>query len=139
MCVLADQVQVVEITPPALDNIGYKTYIIFAVFNVVAAVLVWCFYPETTGLPLEEIDLLFLADDQDVSRDAKTDDRFYHRFQWRVVPKAWRAVKENRAAQATGRVAGVAGVTDVTDAELGDKALFDRLNEKGVDHMENVS
>jgi hypothetical protein len=35
--------KVVEITPPALENIGHKTYIIFTVFNIVAAFVVYCF------------------------------------------------------------------------------------------------
>jgi len=34
---------------PALRNIGYKTYIIFAVLNIVNAIIVWAFYPETAG------------------------------------------------------------------------------------------
>lgn len=52
---------VVEITPPALQNIGWRTYVIFAVFNAVNAGVVWCFYPETAGGRLEDVDRLFIG------------------------------------------------------------------------------
>ncbi|KAJ8101575.1 general substrate transporter [Lipomyces tetrasporus] len=54
---------VVEITPPAIENIGYQTYIIFTVFNVCAVPIVWFWFKETKGLSLEDVDLLF-ADEQ---------------------------------------------------------------------------
>jgi hypothetical protein len=50
---------VVEITPPAIQNIGWKTYIIFAVFNWVSIVIAWLFFPETAGRTLESVDFLF--------------------------------------------------------------------------------
>ena len=58
--------QIVQITLPALRNIGYKleTYIIFGVFNFVNACIMWAFYPETTGLTLESVDDLFRRDDE---------------------------------------------------------------------------
>ena len=74
---------VVEITPPALRNIGYKTYIIFAVFNIVNAMIVWAFYPETAGSTLESIDFIFTNTDQlDIRKP------FYHQLQWSVVYQA---------------------------------------------------
>ncbi|KAK4570084.1 hypothetical protein LTR86_003054 [Recurvomyces mirabilis] len=50
---------VVEITPPMITNIGYKSYIVFAVINFVTVPVVYFFYPETARLPLEAVDLLF--------------------------------------------------------------------------------
>ncbi|GAB7343816.1 hypothetical protein MBLNU457_1786t2 [Dothideomycetes sp. NU457] len=50
---------VVEITPPMITNIGYKSYIVFAVINFVTIPIVYLFFPETCGLPLEAVDLLF--------------------------------------------------------------------------------
>lgn len=50
---------VVEITPPMITNIHYKTYIVFAIFNFVTVPLVYFCFPETSGLPLEAVDLLF--------------------------------------------------------------------------------
>lgn len=50
---------VVEITPVMITNIGFKTYVVFAIFNAVTVVIVFFVFPETSGLPLEAVDLLF--------------------------------------------------------------------------------
>lgn len=50
---------VVQITPPAIANIGYKTYIIFAILNAAWVPVIYFTYPETKGLELEDVDRLF--------------------------------------------------------------------------------
>ncbi|KAI1437520.1 general substrate transporter [Xylaria sp. CBS 124048] len=50
---------VVIITPIAFNNIGYKTYIIFAVINAFMVPSVYFFYPETAYRSLEEMDTIF--------------------------------------------------------------------------------
>ena len=50
---------VVQFTPPSLQNIGYKTYIIFAVLNACWVPIIYVFFPETKGLELEDVDRLF--------------------------------------------------------------------------------
>ncbi|KAF1844936.1 MFS sugar transporter-like protein [Cucurbitaria berberidis CBS 394.84] len=50
---------VVMITPPAFANIGYKTYIIFAVINAAMVPSVYFFFPETAYRSLEEMDEIF--------------------------------------------------------------------------------
>lgn len=47
------------ITPPAFANIGYQTYIIFAVINAFMVPCVYFFYPETAYRSLEEMDEIF--------------------------------------------------------------------------------
>lgn len=95
-----DVLQVVQITPPALHNIGYKTYIIFAVFNFVNAYIVWAFYPETAGLTLESVDDLFRrAEKPDADGSRKFE------LQWSIVGKA--AATVERAKR--DRIAGVEG------------------------------
>ncbi|PCH39023.1 general substrate transporter [Wolfiporia cocos MD-104 SS10] len=89
---------VVEITPPALQNIGWRTYIIFAVFNVVIACIVWACYPETSGQSLEAIDELFRYHDR-----AAKDASIVARIQWSIVPKADEAVRRVRAQRRTAR------------------------------------
>lgn len=42
-----------------VDNIGWRTFVIFAVLNAVFIPMVYFFYPETKGLELEDIPLLF--------------------------------------------------------------------------------
>ncbi|TFK56247.1 general substrate transporter [Heliocybe sulcata] len=55
MCVFA----VVEMTPPAIANISWRVFIIFAVFNACWVPLVYFFFPETKGLELEDVDHIF--------------------------------------------------------------------------------
>ncbi|RMJ20751.1 sugar transporter [Aspergillus sp. HF37] len=50
---------VVMITPVAFENIGYRTYIIFAVLNAFMFPVVFFFFPETTHRSLEEMDRIF--------------------------------------------------------------------------------
>ena len=52
MCVFA----VVEMTPPAIANIDWRVFIIFAVFNALWVPLVYAFFPETKGLELEDVE-----------------------------------------------------------------------------------
>lgn len=49
---------IVQITPIMIGNISWRSYIIFFVLNVLFAVVVWLFYPETSGRSLEELDSL---------------------------------------------------------------------------------
>ena len=50
---------VVMITPVAFNNIGWRTYLIFAVFNAAGVPIMYFFYPETKDRSLEEVDLIF--------------------------------------------------------------------------------
>ncbi|KAK3301838.1 general substrate transporter [Chaetomium strumarium] len=50
---------VVMITPVAFNNIGYRTYVIFAVINAFMVPCVYLFYPETAYRSLEEMDSIF--------------------------------------------------------------------------------
>lgn len=55
MCVFA----VVQITPIAIDSINWHTFIIFAVMCFLWIPIVYCFFPETNQLQLEDLDHLF--------------------------------------------------------------------------------
>lgn len=67
---------VVEITPPMITNIGYKSYIVFAVINFATVPFVYFSFPETRQMPLEAVDLLF------ADRDGKR-------------PSLWRVVQDS--------------------------------------------
>ncbi|OQE20198.1 hypothetical protein PENFLA_c017G05226 [Penicillium flavigenum] len=55
---------IVQIMPPAISNIGWKTYIIFAVLNTLWVPIIYFFFPETKGLQLEDVDRLFAGGDE---------------------------------------------------------------------------
>ncbi len=53
---------IVQITPIAIQNIGWRTYIIFAVLNATWVPIIFMFFPETKGMQLEDVDRLFAGD-----------------------------------------------------------------------------
>uniref|UniRef100_A0A0D2YEP6 Major facilitator superfamily (MFS) profile domain-containing protein n=1 Tax=Fusarium oxysporum (strain Fo5176) TaxID=660025 RepID=A0A0D2YEP6_FUSOF len=48
-----------QITAPAIENIGWRYFLVFVVCNFTNAVFFWAFMPETKLLPLEEMNALF--------------------------------------------------------------------------------
>ncbi|KAF8507657.1 general substrate transporter [Gautieria morchelliformis] len=55
---------IVQVTPVAIQNLGWKTYIMFAIFNASFIPMVYFFYPETALKPLESIDTIFSSPDK---------------------------------------------------------------------------
>ncbi|KAJ5613291.1 hypothetical protein N7510_006485 [Penicillium lagena] len=49
-------------TPTGIENIGYRFYIIFAVFNIAFIPVVYFLYPETAYRTLEDLDVYFDRD-----------------------------------------------------------------------------
>jgi hypothetical protein len=47
-------------TPTLINNIAWKSYLIFMATYFIFVPTIYLFYPETSKLPLEEIDWLFL-------------------------------------------------------------------------------
>jgi hypothetical protein len=50
---------IVMITPVMINNIGWATYLVFAILNAIFFPIIYFLYPETAGRSLEEIDLIF--------------------------------------------------------------------------------
>jgi hypothetical protein len=50
---------IVMITPVMISNIGWATYLVFAVINACFFPIIYFFYPETKKRSLEEIDIIF--------------------------------------------------------------------------------
>jgi hypothetical protein len=48
-----------QFSPTALSNIGFRYFYVFFVFNLIAAVSYYFFFPETKGRTLEQMDELF--------------------------------------------------------------------------------
>ena len=62
---------IVMITPPAFDNLGYQTYVMFAVFNAAILPCVYFFFPEPKGRSLEELDIIFASAHADRANPVK--------------------------------------------------------------------
>jgi len=50
---------IVQVTPTMIASIGWKTYLVFGVFNASFIPVIYFFYPETAGRSLEELDIVF--------------------------------------------------------------------------------
>ncbi|KAG0175043.1 hypothetical protein DFQ28_002323 [Apophysomyces sp. BC1034] len=61
---------VAEIAPILFQYISFWTYILFAFMNVFFIPMVYFWYPETKGLSLEQIEILFATDD--LKEDARS-------------------------------------------------------------------
>ncbi|CRK48223.1 hypothetical protein BN1723_007908 [Verticillium longisporum] len=48
-----------QVTPHAVENLGWRTFLMFAIFNWALVVFVWFFIKETKGKSLEEMEALF--------------------------------------------------------------------------------
>ncbi|KAJ1538754.1 hypothetical protein HK405_013526, partial [Cladochytrium tenue] len=58
--------------PVMLNAWNWKTFYFFLVVNVVASTIVWVFYPESKGVPLEEMDEIFEGRSKRATRAAGT-------------------------------------------------------------------
>jgi hypothetical protein len=45
--------------PPALAVLTWKTYLIFACFDIIGIIVIWIFVVETKQIPLEDLDAIF--------------------------------------------------------------------------------
>ena len=59
---------IVYVTPQAIQSLGYRLYIIWALLNAVFVPITWLFYPETAGRSLEEMDAVFLNERFGITR-----------------------------------------------------------------------
>lgn len=48
-----------QVTPIAMENIGYRYYYLFAICNFTNAIFFWLLLPETKQVPLEEMNYMF--------------------------------------------------------------------------------
>lgn len=74
------------ITPVGISNIGWKLYLIFAIFNACFVPLTYFFVPETAGFSLEAVDFYFM--DRTTSPVKGAD-------------AMWKAMKEGRDSMAS--------------------------------------
>lgn len=109
-----------EVTPYGIDNIGYKFYIVWAVLNLTNAAIVWLFYPETAGIPLEHIDFIF-AENSDIDHSEEKQP-LYRKLQWSIVAKASSEFKRQKQLRA-GLSSGLEGDGTVVERGITDKKM----------------
>lgn len=85
---------VVEVTPVGINSLGFGFYFIWAALNLVNAVIVFLFFPETANMPLESIDLLFT--ERVTESVAEVKPPFYRKLQWAPVARAAEEVRHLR-------------------------------------------
>lgn len=61
-----------QITPHAVANIGWRTFLMFAIFNFANIVYVWFFVRETNGKSLEEMEVIFGTVEQLPRKDSES-------------------------------------------------------------------
>jgi hypothetical protein len=57
---------IVQITPIMVGNIGWKSYMVFFALNFAHGIIVFLFFPETSGKSLEEMDAMYMGDSDHV-------------------------------------------------------------------------
>lgn len=62
-----------QTAPVAFEQIGYKFYICFFVPGLIAATIIWFYFPDTLGIPLEEIARLFGDHEELYNVEVKTE------------------------------------------------------------------
>jgi len=53
-----------QVAPVAFQEIGWKYYLCFIICGSVAAAIIWFVFPDTWGVPLEEIAAIFGDEDE---------------------------------------------------------------------------
>ncbi|KAK3302824.1 general substrate transporter [Chaetomium strumarium] len=62
-----------QITPHAVNNLGWKTFLMFAIFNWALVAYTWVFIKETKGRSLEEMDIVFRKGNRERGHESDTD------------------------------------------------------------------
>ncbi|KAK0705880.1 general substrate transporter [Lasiosphaeria miniovina] len=110
---------VVQVTPVGIAKMGWRFYLIWAAFNLVNAVVVCIFYPETGGLQLEAVDHVFTEQlERTASSPATGLGLLVEKLQWAPVRVAAQAVEESKArARRLGEEQGL--LEDESTADYG--------------------
>lgn len=72
---------VAMIAPVLFEYITFWTYILFAFMNIIFIPMVYFWFPETKGLSLEQVEILFAVDDIKADIQSLASDRNYHTYE----------------------------------------------------------
>ncbi|KAJ5723990.1 hypothetical protein N7488_002025 [Penicillium malachiteum] len=98
----ANQFWTVEIAPTSIDNIGWRTYVIWAVPNFACCIIVYLFFPETSSLTLESVDFLFSSSTGIRDTVSKSEKIFRNKIHLDVGAAAAAAIDEQDIGGKTG-------------------------------------
>ena len=62
---------IVEVVPIGIDNIHWKMFLIFGIFNLIYIPIVYFLFPETAGFSLEMVDMCFMDPNTDPVKKSK--------------------------------------------------------------------
>lgn len=79
--------QTVKTGPIGLAHDGWKFYLLFVCCTVLSIPAIWYLYPETMGLTLEEIDVLFVKDTRGTQELVEKAAQVHHHELGKVVPR----------------------------------------------------
>ncbi|PNY25636.1 MFS sugar transporter [Tolypocladium capitatum] len=99
-----------QITPHAITNLGWRTFLMFCIFNWALVVYTWVFIKETKMRSLEEMELVFNAEHTqiDIAAAHRKDSpalRGWRESWHRVVPSREPGVRPSRAERAVDEAA----------------------------------
>ncbi|KAJ5611777.1 general substrate transporter [Penicillium herquei] len=98
----ANQFWTVEIAPTSIDNIGWRTYVIWAVLNFACCIIVYLFFPETSSLTLESVDFLFSSSTGIRDTVSKSEKIFRNKIHLDVGAAAAAAIDEQDIGEKAG-------------------------------------
>ncbi|RSL73429.1 hypothetical protein CEP53_000786 [Fusarium sp. AF-6] len=64
-----------QITPHAVENLGWKTFLMFSIFNFALVVYAWFIIKETKGRSLEEMELIFNAKHTQIDLESRKESK----------------------------------------------------------------
>lgn len=104
--------------PIVVAKLGYKTFYIFGALNYLWILVIYCFFPETAGRSLEEIDLLFRSNSWFVWQNEKDYKVFKAEHEAKLAAGIEQFEKKGRVDYDkinSGQHVEVSGLEDISD------------------------
>ncbi|KAI1102228.1 general substrate transporter [Jackrogersella minutella] len=120
---------IVMVTPVMIANIGWGTYLFFAVVNATFVPIIWFFYPETAKRSLEEIDIIFAKGFVENKSYVRAAEELPLLSPEQVEQEALKYGLIDTAARGAAQAHGPAGVVE-------EKALSEKSEEESGSHEE---
>lgn len=80
-----------QVAPTAFESIGYKFYMVFFIPGFICTAILWFLYPDTLGIPLEEVVKIFGDHDEQEGRASIVVEEFVSKEDMAMVEKKHKA------------------------------------------------